>query len=761
MDAGCVDPKLVKGMNEPVSTIPKCFASLVTNEVVMCKGISESVPIWVKFYYIPIMAFTIDVLSVMATKLGNPVMLDSYMISMWLQSWGRMDYARALIDIKVDDLVNEYNDSKVEEAKILCLQELRGSYPEYFSATMLHVGYFIFKPIQRLQDDEMTHLSLGKGFPCCNRAWGSEFELERSKTKEGANTAVVDANKKNEHVHSVEGASETQSDGNIRQGVTPTPIGTTALSIESVLINVTDSPSIDLNNTGSIISRLALYAKLVTSELSRKSLNFCTLITPAGNEGDEVVPLECIRAVSERTNVEISKSAGKGSLNVAHGSYSNTPIIDKIDKLECQMLDGKRIVDNDGKPLVPTSNVDSESEMKVVFDETANLRALTSFKGESDRGYGTNSLWEQWIETKQDDDYDPYDDDLYERSVGLLVEVERSDGVTPSVVDMMVEIGKHKSLDDTIFLEYFPPLFMHVNTAGNTPGKSSYANITSKPSMKKVNVHTLFTPGEGAYPVVANYNTSLILKKWHPDENLLKEDVSTVLVWVKLYGVPVMAFNEDGLSAIATKLGTLLMFDSYTSDMCMQSWGRSSYARVMIELRAELRANVELKDNIVVSMPKINREGHYTCAGERKTVKKPSQSSRGVEPTIEVSNSNPFDVLNSIDNDVEFGTNGRLLIWLLDNDGNQLVSSGIIESDSEVEVVFDETVNLSISTSGKDKSDKGYGTNSLLEQWRDSYPDNDVYDPYDDDMYENHDLSEHLQSICDDLDTTVHDRKKK
>ncbi|GJU09536.1 hypothetical protein Tco_1131932 [Tanacetum coccineum] len=34
----------------------------------------------------------------------------------------------------------------------------------------------------------------------------------------------------------------------------------------------------------------------------------------------------------------------------------------------------------------------------------------------------------------------------------------------------------------------------------------------------------------------------------------------------------------------------------------------------------------------------------------------------------------------------------------------------------------------------------------------DSYPDNDDYDPYDDDMYENHDLSEHLQAICDDLD---------
>ncbi|GJV56512.1 hypothetical protein Tco_1457517 [Tanacetum coccineum] len=75
-------------------------------------------------------------------------------------------------------------------------------------------------------------------------------------------------------------------------------------------------------------------------------------------------------------------------------------------------------------------------------------------------------------------------------------------------------------------------------------------------------------------------NHPLILKKWHPDENLLKEDVSTIPVLVKLHVVPVTAFSEDGLSAIATKLGTPLMLDSYTSDMCMQSWGRSSYARV-------------------------------------------------------------------------------------------------------------------------------------------------------------------------------------
>ncbi|GJX75717.1 hypothetical protein Tco_0322528 [Tanacetum coccineum] len=98
---------------------------------------------------------------------------------------------------------------------------------------------------------------------------------------------------------------------------------------------------------------------------------------------------------------------------------------------------------------------------------------------------------------------------------------------------------------------------------------------------------------------------------------------------------------------------------------------------------------------------------------------------------------------------------GEGKLRLLDNDGNPLVPTGIMESDSELELVFDETTNLRIPTSGKDGSDKGYGTNSLLVQWRDSYLDNDDYDLYDDDMYENHDLYDHLQSICDDLDITV------
>ncbi|GKD77358.1 hypothetical protein Tco_1339979, partial [Tanacetum coccineum] len=194
----------------------------------------------------------------------------------------------------------------------------------------------------------------------------------------------------------------------------------------------------------------------------------------------------------------------------------------------------------------------------------------------------------------------------------------------------------------------------------------------------------------------------------------------------------------------------------------------SSYARVMIELRAD----VELKDTIIVVMPKI--AGEEECpknigSGEAKNVKKPSQTPQGVsvggkvgfkptkeyrsvskkptantsdnkmkvvEPTKEVSNSNPFDVLNSIVNDVEkiekLIIDGK--VTLVDDDCKPLK-----------QVDYPERV--------------GFSAKSLLEQWSDSYVNGDYdEDPYDDDMYEVQYFIDKIQDIFDNLD--ISHRKK-
>ncbi|GJU39103.1 uncharacterized mitochondrial protein-like protein, partial [Tanacetum coccineum] len=59
------------------------------------------------------------------------------------------------------------------------------------------------------------------------------------------------------------------------------------------------------------------------------------------------------------------------------------------------------------------------------------------------------------------------------------------------------------SLEKDTVVGSYPPLPTHETiSARNAPGKSSYAKVTGKPSGKKVNVRTLFTPGGNGIDVI-------------------------------------------------------------------------------------------------------------------------------------------------------------------------------------------------------------------------------------------------------------------
>ncbi|GJV07226.1 reverse transcriptase domain-containing protein [Tanacetum coccineum] len=202
-----------------------------------------------------------------------------------------------------------------------------------------------------------------------------------------------------------------------------------------------------------------------------------------------------------------------------------------------------------------------------------------------------------------------------------------------------------------------------------------------------------------AYPIVANY----IRNTWGK-YGLVKSMLNS-------------STSEDGLSAIATKLGTPLMLGSYTYDMYMPSWGRSSFARAMIELRAD----VELKDMIVVAMPKLVG-GFYICTicvkyewkpprcacckvfghdqdecpkyrtlDVSKNLKNPSQAPRGVPVGLKNVESNspsttPIGV--KIDKLEKLIIDGK--VSLVDNEGKPLKIfdySGDHDSEDEVESV--------------------------------------------------------------------------
>ncbi|GJX41722.1 retrovirus-related pol polyprotein from transposon TNT 1-94 [Tanacetum coccineum] len=67
--------------------------------MVLSKDKVTRVPVWVKLHKVPAVAYSEDGLSLIATQIGNPIMLDAYTSSMCADEWGRMGYARALVEV--------------------------------------------------------------------------------------------------------------------------------------------------------------------------------------------------------------------------------------------------------------------------------------------------------------------------------------------------------------------------------------------------------------------------------------------------------------------------------------------------------------------------------------------------------------------------------------------------------------------------------------------------------------------------------------
>ncbi|GJY92279.1 hypothetical protein Tco_0508061 [Tanacetum coccineum] len=95
----------------------------------------------------------------------------------------------------------------------------------------------------------------------------------------------------------------------------------------------------------------------------------------------------------------------------------------------------------------------------------------------------------------------------------------------------------------------------------------------------------------------------VILTKWFSSLSLKKGKVMSVPVWVKLHGVPILAYSEDGLSLIATQIGKPLLLDAFTSSMCVESRSQINFARAFIEVSSES----ELKSKVTMAI--LNEEG--------------------------------------------------------------------------------------------------------------------------------------------------------
>ncbi|GJW72784.1 zinc knuckle CX2CX4HX4C containing protein [Tanacetum coccineum] len=66
------------------------------------KDVIKAAPVWVKIHNVPIVAYSETGLSLITTKLGRPIMLDTYTSEMCLNLWGHYDYARVLVEVSSD-----------------------------------------------------------------------------------------------------------------------------------------------------------------------------------------------------------------------------------------------------------------------------------------------------------------------------------------------------------------------------------------------------------------------------------------------------------------------------------------------------------------------------------------------------------------------------------------------------------------------------------------------------------------------------------
>nr|GEV34821.1 hypothetical protein [Tanacetum cinerariifolium] len=141
-------------------------------------------------------------------------------------------------------------------------------------------------------------------------------------------------------------------------------------------------------------------------------------------------------------------------------------------------------------------------------------------------------------------------------------------------------------------------------------------NTWAKFGIQRVQLHEEFflfqcNTKEGMESVLENgpwliRSEPLMLNIWSHNTDLKKAEVKHAPVWVKLHHVPIVAYSEIRLSLITTQIGKPIMLDSYTSNMCVNSWGRSTYARALIEVSAE----VELKDELIIAIPVGKVKGH-------------------------------------------------------------------------------------------------------------------------------------------------------
>ncbi|XP_071688670.1 uncharacterized protein [Rutidosis leptorrhynchoides] len=82
-----------------IRTAPIILNKWAANVSLMKEDLTR-VSVWVKLHDVPLTGYNEYGLSMIASKIGKPIMLDSYTSTMCVEAWGRPNYARAMIEIR-------------------------------------------------------------------------------------------------------------------------------------------------------------------------------------------------------------------------------------------------------------------------------------------------------------------------------------------------------------------------------------------------------------------------------------------------------------------------------------------------------------------------------------------------------------------------------------------------------------------------------------------------------------------------------------
>ena len=105
-----------KGMEEVLENGPwiirnvPIFLKECTLNTCLLKEDLTKIPVWIKLHDVPFAAYSAEGLSMIATKLGIPKMLDSMTSKMCEEAWGRCSFARVLIEVSSE---NDLKDSLI------------------------------------------------------------------------------------------------------------------------------------------------------------------------------------------------------------------------------------------------------------------------------------------------------------------------------------------------------------------------------------------------------------------------------------------------------------------------------------------------------------------------------------------------------------------------------------------------------------------------------------------------------------------------